>query len=696
MRTPDTTPSSEPTGPVASPSPRRHPGRGRTRRAVRRLASALLLILLLLVVTGTAARAFDLSSASGRAHFPIGTLGAPASVTTSTDASSVDVRWTGVAPPGTGTVGYYVTRSELPGGSIADVCGSPTALLKATPTTCTDTSAVLGTYSYTVTASYRSWTSASDPGLPVVVSQASTTTSLSVGQTTAVYGDEAEVTFTADVSSGSNGDPTGSVDVSDGETVLCSITLPSTTCSPADTALDVSTAAVQATYSGDGTFTGSTSPAVGLTVDPDTTSAVVSVTPDAVTVGYEDTAGVHVSVSTGHGEPVPLADESVVVSVGTASCTAPLAPGPGGAQGTCTIGASALPDADDPFSVSAAYAGDGDLQASAVAIASPGLTVATTPSVTTVALADATATESEYVATLTSAGGSSPMNWAVVSGTLPAGLTLDPEAGVISGAVDLGAVTETFTVEATDQSGASAQATLTLTVLAPPLITTTALAAAVDGEVGYSQAVAAIGGEPDLVWMVSAGVLPDGLSLDSASGDITGNAIGTATTSTFTITVFDANGAFASQQLTIVVTSAYVRQAATSPAGNAASFKVTLPLGVGGGDTLVLSVSQACTNTTVLPATAVDSHVTAVSGDGITWARAVATGCGPDGDAELWYGLGAPAAAPGTKITVTLATSAAVQFADVLELSGITGLDGSAGSRQRRVVGQHHRQSRIE
>ena len=70
--------------------------------------------------------------------------------------------------------------------------------------------------------------------------------------------------------------------------------------------------------------------------------------------------------------------------------------------------------------------------------------------------------------------------------------------------------------------------------------------------------------------------------------------------------------------------------------------------------------------------------MTTVSGDSLTWSRAVATGCTADGDAELWYALDAPAAAAGTKVTVSLAGSAVVQFADVAEYRGLTARDGSA------------------
>jgi hypothetical protein len=89
----------------------------------------------------------------------------------------------------------------------------------------------------------------------------------------------------------------------------------------------------------------------------------------------------------------------------------------------------------------------------------------------------------------------------------------------------------------------------------------------------------------------------------------------------------------------------------------------------------MLSVDQACL---MGAGGAVDSHVTVVSGASVTWTRTTATGCGADGDAELWYGLGATGAASGAKVTVTLAASAPVQFANVSEFAGIDARDTGA------------------
>jgi hypothetical protein len=80
-------------------------------------------------------------------------------------------------------------------------------------------------------------------------------------------------------------------------------------------------------------------------------------------------------------------------------------------------------------------------------------------SVTTASLPDA-ALGTRYAARLAAAGGTSPYTWAVASGSLPPGVSLDPSAGTLSGPP---AVTGTFTVtvRATDSGNPAATATAT-------------------------------------------------------------------------------------------------------------------------------------------------------------------------------------------------------------------------------------------
>ncbi len=84
--------------------------------------------------------------------------------------------------------------------------------------------------------------------------------------------------------------------------------------------------------------------------------------------------------------------------------------------------------------------------------------------ITTVSLPEATA-GSPYTATLTATGGMPPYTWAITTGALPPGLSLDSASGVISGVPPHGAVgTHGFTVTATDMHGNMASNPFSITV----------------------------------------------------------------------------------------------------------------------------------------------------------------------------------------------------------------------------------------
>ena len=230
------------------------------------------------------------------------------------------------------------------------------------------------------------------------------------------------------------------------------------------------------------------------------------------------------------------------------------------------------------------------------------ITVPAAPAITTGALAAGTVGKA-YSATMAASGGISPYTWTITSGTLPAGLSMN-SAGVISGTPTAAAVgTTNLTFLLTDSGTATAltaTTTLGLTINAAPAIGFTGtVPATANYNVAYTGSAAASGGAGALTYSISAGALPTGLTLNAASGAITGapTAVGTFG---FTVKAADAFGDSLSQAYSIVVTyAAVVVTPVTLPAGyNGSLYTQTTLTATGGSGT---GFTFALTNGTVLP-----------------------------------------------------------------------------------------------
>jgi hypothetical protein len=143
---------------------------------------------------------------------------------------------------------------------------------------------------------------------------------------------------------------------------------------------------------------------------------------------------------------------------------------------------------------------------------------------------------------LVGTGGVQPLNWSLASGSLPAGMSLN-NAGTIYGTPTSGG-TSTFTVKATDSSGApagplSTQQTLSLTVVG---VLTVPSASLPNGTVGipYSTTLPSTGGMPPYTWRIYLGSLPSGLVMQQSTGMITGTPTVQGTAS-FQVEVFDSS-----------------------------------------------------------------------------------------------------------------------------------------------------------
>jgi hypothetical protein len=265
-----------------------------------------------------------------------------------------------------------------------------------------------------------------------------------------------------------------------------------------------------------------------------------------------------------------------------------------------------------------------------------------------------------YSQTLAGSGGTPPYVWSVSTGSLPAGLSLDPATGIISGTPTAAGVFP-ITIALTDASLTQATAALNINILG---ITTTSLP---DGVIGtaYAQTLQAVGGTPPLTWAVVSGTLPAGLTLNPSTGTISGTPTA-AGSSSFTVS-------------------------ASYPLPNAAAavfVTAQMPL------TIVVAGSLSITTTslTVIPNVAFTQTLAASGGTSpLTWA--IVTGTLPAGlqlNAATGVISGTTSATTGTPITVTVTDSRqqvargtiAINFVTAPTVN-ITGLPQTSGPGQQ-------------
>jgi phosphodiesterase/alkaline phosphatase D-like protein/outer membrane protein OmpA-like peptidoglycan-associated protein len=155
---------------------------------------------------------------------------------------------------------------------------------------------------------------------------------------------------------------------------------------------------------------------------------------------------------------------------------------------------------------------------------------------------------SPYSFQLSARNGTGGYSWTMVSGNLPARLSLS-SAGVLSGTPNSSDAGDyTFTVRVADSASTSVIATLTLTIAPQPLsITTSSVSQGIEGST-YTATLGAAGGKPSYSWALASGaVLPAGITLSTLgvlSGTPTPTVAGTVGASgsyTFDVQVTDAS-----------------------------------------------------------------------------------------------------------------------------------------------------------
>ena len=139
------------------------------RRTANTLATSVVgafAVLALLLAPVAPASAYWPGAGAGSGTSTTGALQPPTAVTVPpTSAENVDVSWT----PSSGSLvptGYFVSR--ISAAETVDACGTDSATL-TTDVSCIDSVPASGTYTYRVTAVFRTWTAASASSPTVIV-----------------------------------------------------------------------------------------------------------------------------------------------------------------------------------------------------------------------------------------------------------------------------------------------------------------------------------------------------------------------------------------------------------------------------------------------------------------------------------------------------------------------------------------------
>ncbi|MGJ4928685.1 putative Ig domain-containing protein [Bradyrhizobium sp. HKCCYLS2038] len=197
---------------------------------------------------------------------------------------------------------------------------------------------------------------------------------------------------------------------------------------------------------------------------------------------------------------------------------------------------------------------------------------------------------------VTGSGGTGTLSYGIAP-SLPTGLSFNTSTGAITGTPTVTGGPTTYTVTVTDTNSATASNTFSLTINGA--VTATQSVASKTLTQNQPSAnftpVTGGGGTPSYTYGVSPS-LPAGLSLNTSTGAITGTPTGTIGSTTYTVTVTDANSATASNTFSLAINAAVTATQAVASktlTQNVAATSFTPVTGANGTPTLSYSVAPA-------------------------------------------------------------------------------------------------------
>jgi len=251
---------------------------------------------------------------------------------------------------------------------------------------------------------------------------------------------------------------------------------------------------------------------VAITVNPD---PVLSGNLAAGTVGTAYNATI-----TATGGTTPL--KAVTITNGSL---------PGGLTFNATTGAiTGTPTAAGSFSFTVQVTDSSSIPFTASALETITISTPVTPLTVVGGAPPAGTVGTAYTTSLTAIGGTTPYTWSIVSGALPAGLSLSPTTGIISGTPTTVGIS-IFTAQAQDATGTRATAVFSIPVNAAATPLTISVSTLPGGTVGvpYNATIPVTGGTAPYACSEVSGTLPAGLTLTGCVVSGTPTAAGTST-----------------------------------------------------------------------------------------------------------------------------------------------------------------------